>query len=104
MISRWGGIPRSVLQQTGGGHQYLLEQALDYCRLNEVSSSMKILNDASKSGHRLLHLTVLDGYLDGPVVFASDWVEGELLSRFLQEAGSVRCMNFWQPPVAKRPS
>ena len=51
--SRWGGIPRFVLQQTDAEHQALLQEALGSCSLHE--------------------LAVVKGYRKGPVVFASDW-------------------------------
>ena len=42
------------------------------------------LSGASDFTHFLLHLTVEAGYLAGPVVFASDWVQGEVISRCLK--------------------
>lgn len=83
--SRWGGIPRFVLELTDANHQALLTAALDSCNLSDLTSSMTDLSTADKVSHRILHLTVEAGtYLKGPVVFASDWVQGELVSRYLQ--------------------
>ena len=82
--SRWGGIPRFVLELTDEADQALLTEALDACSINGLTSSMINLSTASKVSHRLLHLSVKAGYLKGPVMFASDWVQGELISRYLQ--------------------
>lgn len=82
--SRWGGIPRFVLQKTDAADQALLQKALNDCSLGDLTSSMTGLSCASKISHRLLHLTVEAGYLEGPMVFASDWVQGEVISRYLQ--------------------
>jgi len=82
--SKWGGIPRFVLQLTDAADQDLLTEALDSCSLNFLTSSIINLSTASKFGDMLLHLTVDTGYLKGPVVFASDWLQGELISRCLQ--------------------
>ena len=84
--SRWGGIPRFVLQKTDAANQDLLTEALNSCSLSDLdlTSSMTNLNTASKVSHRLLHLTVEAGYLKGSVEFASDWVQGELIGRYLQ--------------------
>ena len=82
--SRWGGIPRFVLQQTDAEHQALLQEALDNCSLHELTSDMTNMSGASKISHRLLHLTVVEGYWKGPVVFASDWVGDQLISRYFQ--------------------
>ena len=79
-----GGIPRYVLQQTDAGHQALLQQALEDCSLDQLTCSMTNMSGAFKISHRLLHLTVAEGYLMGHVVLASDWVEQELLSRYCQ--------------------
>ena len=81
---RWGGIPRFVLELTEANHQGLLTEALDNCNLSDLTSSMNSLSTASTVSHRLLHMTVAPGYLKGPVVFASDWVQGEVVSRYLQ--------------------
>ena len=82
--SKWGGIPRSVLQKTDSGDQALLQLALDQCTIADLTSSMTDLSGASKISHRLLHETVEAGYLRGPVVFASAWVQAELINRYLQ--------------------
>ena len=82
--SEWGGIPRYVFQKTDMADQALLEDALDSCSLNDLAGSITNPSTASSISHRLLHLTVKAGYLKGPVVFASDWVEGEVISRYSQ--------------------
>ena len=79
-----GGIPRYVLQLTDVGDQALLKTALQGCSLRGLPCSMSDLSSASNISHMLLHLTVKDGCLEGNVVFASDWVQGELISRYLQ--------------------
>ena len=81
-FSRWGGIPRFVLQKTDAADQALLEDAMYKCSLHELASSMTDPSSASRVSHRLLHLTVDAGYLKGPVVFASKWVEEEIISRY----------------------
>ena len=82
--SRWGGIPRFVLQKTDAADQALLQKALNECSLGDLTNSMSNLSSGSKISHRLLHVTVEADYLEGPVVFASDWVKGEVISRYLQ--------------------
>jgi len=82
--SKWGGIPRFVLQKTDAADQALLTKALNSCSLTFLTSSMVNLSTASKFSDMLLHLTMEAGYLKGPVVFASDWVQGEVISRCLQ--------------------
>ena len=81
--SRWGGIPRMVLQSLDVSQQALLTTALDSCSLSELTSSLTSLSyTTSKVSDMLLHQTVDAGYLKGPVAFASEWVQGELISRY----------------------
>ena len=81
--SRWGGIPRMVLQNLDVSHQALLTTALDSCSLNELLDSLTSLSyTTSKVSDMLLHQTVDAGYLKGPVVFASDWAQREIISRY----------------------
>ena len=83
--SKWGGIPRMVLQNLDVSHQALLTTALASCSLNELIDSLTSLSyTASKVSDMLLHQTVNAGYLKGPVVFASDWVQAEMISRYAQ--------------------
>ena len=83
--SRWGGIPRMVLQNLDAFDQGLLTTALNSCSLSELTSSMADLSSTtSKLSDMLLHQTVDAGYLEGPVVFASKWVEKEAISRHSQ--------------------
>ena len=82
--SKWGGIPRYVLQKTDAADQDLLQKALNCCSLDNVTCGMESISRASDFTHFLLHLTVEAGYLAGPVVFASDWVQGEVISRCLK--------------------
>ncbi len=81
--SKWGGIPRFVLQNTDSEDQALLQLALDECTIDNLTSGMVDLSSASEISHSLLHQTVEAGYLRGPVVFASDWVQAELINRYL---------------------
>ena len=82
--SKWGGIPRYVLQNTDAADQDLLQIALNCCSLDNVTRGLESISCASDFTHFLLHLTVEAGYLAGPVVFASDWVQGEVISRCLK--------------------
>ena len=83
--SRWGGIPRMVLQNLDAFDQGLLTTALNSCSLSELTSSMADLSSStSKLSDMLLHQTVDAGYLKGHVVFASEWVEKEAMSRHSQ--------------------
>ena len=79
--SRWGGIPRYVLQKPDAGDQDLLQAAVDSCSLSDLAQSITDLTKASEMSHRLVHLTVEEGYLEGPVKFASQWVQDELMSK-----------------------
>ena len=81
--SKWGGIPRMVLQNLDVSHQALLTTALDSYSLNELLDSLTSLSyTTSKVSDMLLHQTVDAGYLKGPVVFASDWEQEEMISRY----------------------
>ena len=82
--SKWGGIPRFVLELTDAADQALLTEALNGCSLSDLASSMTNLSTATTVSHRLLHQTVDAEYLKGPVVFASDWVLREVASRYQQ--------------------
>ena len=83
--SRWGGIPRMVLQNLDAFDQGLLTTALNSCSLSELTSRIADLSSTtSKLSDMLLHQTVDAGYLEGPVVFASKWVEKEAISRHSQ--------------------
>jgi hypothetical protein len=83
-FSRWGGIPRYVLQKTDEEDQSLLPKALAECSIRELVSSISNLSSARKACHRLLHMTVLNDYTEGPVQFASQWVEEQAVSKYLQ--------------------
>jgi hypothetical protein len=83
-FSRWGGIPRYVLQKTDKEDQSLLPKALAECSISELVSSISNLSSAHKASHCLLHMTVLDDYTEGPVRFASQWVEEQAISKYLQ--------------------
>ena len=110
--SRWGGIPRYVLELTDADDQALLTDALETCSLSDLASSMTYLSTGSMVSsrvtyyaHMLLHLTVEAGtYLQGPVVFASDWVQGELISRYpqfgQQEVQDFLAATVYKPSVA----
>ena len=102
--SEWGGIPRFVFQKIDMADQALLEDALHSCSLNDLAGSITNPSTASRISHRLLHLTVKAGYLKGPVVFASDWVEGEVISRYSQykqrEVQDFLAASAHQPGVA----
>jgi hypothetical protein len=83
-FSRWGGIQRWVLQNTDEEDQMLPTKALAECGISELVSSINNLSSAPKASHRLLHMTVKQNYLEGPVRFASKWVEEQAISKYLQ--------------------
>lgn len=82
--SKWGGVPRSVLQLTDAADQAMLPEALDSCSLGDLGRSMADMSTASDLSHRLLHLTVTAGFLQGPVIFTSGWVEEMVIGRYTQ--------------------
>jgi hypothetical protein len=83
-FSRWGGIPRWVLQNTDEEDQMLLTKALAECSISELVCSINNLSSAPKASHRLLHMTVKQNYTEGPVRFASQWVEEQAITQYLQ--------------------
>jgi hypothetical protein len=83
-FNRWGGIPRWVLENTDDEDQMLITDALAECSIGELVSSINNLSTARKASHRLLHMTVRPNYMKGPVRFASEWVEDQALSMYLQ--------------------
>ena len=83
-MERWGGIPRYVLQLQDAAHQAMLQQAVDCCSLDELVSCMIGRSHASESTQHLVHMTVEDGYLQGPGRLASDWVKTGLIEKYVQ--------------------
>jgi len=82
--SRWGGIPQYVLQLTDESLQAWLMVAVNKFSLSNVTWGLADLSTASDFNQMLFHLTVDAGYCQGPVVFASDWVQGQVITRCLQ--------------------
>ena len=82
-FQRWGGLPRYVLQLTDAAHQAMLDRALEICSLDDLIKSLMDINNAIKISHSLVHLTVDEQYLDGPAQFASEWVQEQLISKYL---------------------
>ena len=80
--SKWGGIPRYVLQLLHADDQALLDTAINECDMKALTSSMINLSTAAKISHRLVHMTAKDDYCEGPKCFASEWVQLELISRY----------------------
>ena len=77
-FNKWGGIPRFVLlkldQEDQEDREEDLQAAVNNCSIDDLKSSMVDLNNASdpEYNHMLLHMTVREDHLKGPVVFASD--------------------------------
>jgi hypothetical protein len=104
-FSRWGGIPRYVLQKTDEEDQMLISDALAECSISELVSSISNLSSARKASHRLLHMTVQQNYMQGPVRFASQWVEEQAISKYSQskqqEVHDVMAASGGEPTVAE---
>ncbi len=88
-FSKWGGIPRYIFQDTDAVSQALLKNAIDTFGLDSLSNimiepNMRSSEQAFAIGHKIVHMTVEGNYLRSPVVFASEWVREELISRLLR--------------------
>lgn len=82
---KWGGIPRFVLQLTDAADQDFLRKGVSACSIRDLEAGMSSISSASPQiAHMLLHVTVTAGYLKGPVVFASEWVEEQLARNLIQ--------------------
>lgn len=96
---RWLGIPWFVLQQTSEEHQETLNQAIESCSIADLKSSLTNPYADNPISHKIVHVTVKEGYfLDSAVLFKG-YVENSLIAKFA-ESTDREVEDFLQPLVA----
>lgn len=89
-----GAATPSVLQLPDSERQALLGDAVNTYSLDRLADDMRVATAAPVFTDMLFHLTVGPGYRKGPVIFASDWVEGTLLERVSIRQGTRKVREF----------
>lgn len=81
---KWLGIPRFVLQQTSQEHQESLDQAIKNCSIAVLKSSFTNLNADKQIRHKLIHVTVKEGYFFDANVVVKGYVENSLIAKYVE--------------------
>ena len=81
---KWLGIPRFVLQQTTQEHQESLGQAIKNCSIAVLKSSFTNLNADKQISHKLIHVTVKEGYFFDANVVVKGYVENSLIAKYVE--------------------
>ena len=85
---RWLGIPRYVLQLLDEADQNGLDKAIDQCSLDVLAQSFTSLTAHKQISHKLVHVHVKDGYLEGPTQIVGGYVEDRLIAKYVQAKDS----------------
>ena len=81
--SRWGGIPRFVLEKLGDvSAQSELEDAIAACDLRTLMSSVGAIDSAPDASHRILHILTTPSYLRSSVQFGSSYIVASIAELF----------------------
>ena len=93
-FSKWGGVPRFVLQFAhDDAQQELLDQAIGSVDLDVISNAIGKTEAGDAAAHRLIHMSVADDFLHRQYKFASQFVaEGVYLE--LCERDRARLIRF----------
>jgi hypothetical protein len=82
--SRWGGIPRYVLEKVGdAAAQLLLEQALAVTKLDALLRSVGEVDTLPDAGHRIVHMVTSAPYVETAVEFGSDYITARATANLL---------------------
>jgi hypothetical protein len=83
-FSRWGGIPRFVLEKVGDASaQEELQKAFSAKNLDEVVKSVTDIETASEASHRVLHIITSAPYLKSSIEFGSDYIRARVTDYLL---------------------
>ena len=81
--SRWGGIPRFVLEKLDDASaQTELEEAIAGCDLRRLMESVGAIDSAPDASHRILHILTTPKYLKSSVEFGSDHIVARIAELF----------------------
>ena len=85
---RWLGIPRYVFQLLDEADQNSLEEAIDHCSLDVPAQSFTSLTAHKQISHKLVHIQVKAGYLEGPTQIAGGYIKDRLVAKYVQAKDS----------------
>ena len=79
---RWGGIPRFVLQQTTKPFQDWLDRAISGCSISTLKNSFFSITADAFISHKLFHVTVGEGFSQGPIEIVEGYVLDSLIFEY----------------------
>lgn len=85
---RWLGIPRYVLDLLDEAYQNSLDRAIDQCSLEIMAESFTSFTAHKQMSHKLVHVQVQKGYLEGPTKIAGGYIVERLIAKYVQAKDS----------------